>query len=46
MKPLVLIALLALAACGADGEPEPKAKPANSGVQIGGEIGIGVTGTL
>jgi hypothetical protein len=46
MRPLALLALLALASCGADGAPEPKAKPANSGVQVGVEVGIGVTGTL
>ncbi len=46
MRPLVLLALLTLAACGADGAPEPKAKPASSGVHVGVEVGIGVTGTL
>ena len=41
MKYLSIIALLGLAACGADGAPErPTAKP---GVSLSGEASIGVT---
>ena len=41
MKYLCFIALLTLAACGADGAPErPAAKP---GVAVTGEAAIGVT---
>ncbi len=39
MKPVLVAALLALAACGADGAPEP---PAKSGVAIDGEAQVGV----
>jgi predicted small lipoprotein YifL len=39
MSRLLLIAVLALAACGADGDPEP---PTKSGVTLSGEVGIGV----
>lgn len=39
MPRLLLIACLALAACGADGQPEP---PSKSGVSVSGEIGLGV----
>ena len=42
MKRLALLALLALAACGADGPPErPGAEP---GVAVSGTVEIGVTG--
>ncbi|MGL4234872.1 hypothetical protein [Tabrizicola sp.] len=37
--PAALIACLALAACGADGNPEP---PTKSGVTVSGEAEIGV----
>ena len=40
MPRLLLIACLALAACGADGPPEP---PSKSGLSVSGEVGIGVT---
>jgi predicted small lipoprotein YifL len=39
MPRLVLIACLALAACGADGPPE---KPATTGVTLSGEAQVGV----
>ena len=43
MKALILIACLtALAACGADGEPEP----VEPGISITGQAKIGVAGTL
>lgn len=40
MKFLSLIALLALTACGADGQPTP---PAASGVSLSGDARVGVT---
>ena len=42
MRALVLIAGLALAACGVDGEPVPK----SDGVSVTGTAKIGVSGTL
>ena len=42
MRWLALLLAAALAACGADGDPEP----VGSGVQISGEARIGVSGTL
>ncbi len=39
MPRLLLIACLALAACGADGPPE---KPTNPGITLSGEAQIGV----
>ncbi len=39
MPRLFLIACLALAACGADGEPQPPTEP---GIKITGEAEIGV----
>jgi hypothetical protein len=39
MSRLLLIAVLFVAGCGADGEPEPPAKP---GLTISGEVGVGV----
>ena len=50
MKPLVLIGLLALAACGADGPPEPVTpgiQTTGTGVSIdvSGSASIGVTGS-
>ncbi len=42
MRALSIVALLALAACGADGEPEtPKATP---GVSITGTAEVGISG--
>ena len=40
MKPLLLIATLTLAACGADGPPTPPTK-AESGLSITGSVRIG-----
>ena len=42
MKRLVIIGALILAACGADGEPEP----VPGGITVTGEAKIGVKGTL
>lgn len=43
MKPVLLIAALALAACGADGPPEPPSKSsATPGLSISGEARIGI----
>ncbi len=42
MRALILVSLLALAACGADGEPEP----VEPGITISGQARIGVAGTL
>jgi hypothetical protein len=39
MPRLILLACLALAACGADGAPEP---PTKSGISISGDAQIGV----
>lgn len=39
MPRLLLLACLALAACGADGAPEP---PTKSGITLSGEAQIGV----
>ncbi len=39
MRRMILIALLALAACGADGAPEP---PSKSGLSVSGEAQIGM----
>ncbi len=39
MSRLLVVACLALAACGADGEPQPPAKP---GLTVSGEAQIGV----
>jgi predicted small lipoprotein YifL len=39
MPRLLLIACLALAACGADGPPEP---PSKSGVTVTGDVEVGV----
>lgn len=41
LAPFALLALLA--ACGADGEPEPPVQP---GVTITGDVQAGVVGTL
>jgi hypothetical protein len=39
MPRLLLLACLALAACGADGAPEP---PTKSGISVSGEAQVGV----
>jgi hypothetical protein len=39
MPRLLLIAVLTLAACGADGPPEP---PSKSGLSLSGEVQVGV----
>ena len=40
MRTLLIISALALAACGADGDPEP----VEGGISISGEARIGVVG--
>lgn len=42
MRVLLILAVLALAACGVDGEPEPK----SDGISVSGTAKIGVSGTL
>jgi hypothetical protein len=42
MPRLLLLACLTLAACGADGPPETPKKPANPGITMSGEVGVGV----
>jgi predicted small lipoprotein YifL len=42
MRWAILLAVLTLAACGADGPPQPP----QSGVTVGGEARVGVTGKL
>ncbi len=42
MRLLILLTALTLAACGADGPPQPP----QSGVTVGGEARMGVTGRL
>lgn len=39
MPRLILLVALALAACGADGEPQP---PGKSGITFGGEVKMGI----
>lgn len=39
MPKVILLACLALAACGADGQPQP---PSKSGVSVSGDAQIGV----
>jgi hypothetical protein len=39
MPRLILLACLVLAACGADGPPEP---PSKSGITVTGEVAVGV----
>ena len=43
MRALAALLLLTLAACGADGDPEPVKKP---GVSVTAEARIGVSGTF
>ncbi|MGL6211767.1 MAG: hypothetical protein ACRC14_18240 [Paracoccaceae bacterium] len=40
MRPFLVLALLALAACGADGAPTP---PTDAAVTVTGEAAVGVT---
>ena len=42
MRLLAILAMLAIAACGADGDPEP----VEAGVSVSGEARIGVVGSL
>lgn len=43
-RALILIALLGLAACGADGEPTaPEPKTSKTGVTVSGEATIGIS---
>ncbi len=46
MNRFALLALLALTACGADGDPLPPTKTVTPGVTISGEARIGVAGSL
>lgn len=49
MKQVTLLlgaACLALAGCGVDGAPEPKAKPVKTGLTVSGTAKIGIRGTL
>ncbi|MGI9389495.1 MAG: hypothetical protein ACR2O1_05495 [Boseongicola sp.] len=41
MRTLILLSLMALTACGADGSPEP----VEPGVEVTGQVKIGLTGT-
>ncbi len=41
MRALILLSLLALVACGADGAPEP----VEPGITVTGQVKIGVAGT-
>ena len=44
MRPMILLALLTLAACGADGPP---VKPAeDAAITITGDVAVGVTTTI
>lgn len=42
MRALLIFAVLALSACGADGDPEP----VPGGISVSGEARIGVVGNL
>lgn len=47
MRPLtVIVALLTLAACGADGPPERPEPKSETGVIVSGTVKVGVSGTL
>ena len=41
---LVILSLAALAACGADGEPEPPVKTGQTGLSVHGTVSVGITG--
>ncbi len=43
MRPILLVALLTLAACGADGPPERPADSTASGITITGEARMGIS---
>lgn len=47
MRPLILIATLALAACGADGPPIPpsKASASQTGPVLSGQVKVGMVGS-
>jgi hypothetical protein len=44
MKRALVLAFLALAACGADGEPEPPAGAPPAGLTVTGSVEVGITG--
>lgn len=44
MRRLALLVVVALAACGADGAPEPQAPERTPDVNLGGDLRIGVVG--
>lgn len=46
MRPVAILALLTLAACGAAGAPQPPASAAAPGVTITGEAQVGVSTKL
>jgi predicted small lipoprotein YifL len=43
-RALILTAILALAACGVDGPPQPPTT--QTGVSVSGEVAVGVSGQL
>lgn len=45
MSRLALLAVVALAACGADGAPDPQAPERTPAVSVGGDLRIGVVGS-
>lgn len=42
MRPTLLVALLALAACGTDGPPRPPEAASRDGITMSGEVQMGV----
>ncbi len=46
MRPMLILSLLALAACGADGAPIPPSQSAaQPGVSVSGQVKAGIVGT-
>ncbi|GAB1361396.1 hypothetical protein MASR1M32_06320 [Rhodobacter sp.] len=46
MRPMLILSLLALAACGADGAPIPPSQSAaQPGVSVSGQVKTGIVGT-
>ncbi|MDA8585116.1 hypothetical protein N9L47_02490 [Rhodobacteraceae bacterium] len=46
MRALIVLTFFALAACGADGAPEPKGDAGTSGITVTGSASIGVSGSF